>query len=381
MARFMHNNLSLRTWLEISQPSLAANYYTLRQVIGPDCCLMAVVKSNAYGHSLVDYAKAVSGLGIDWLGVDSLVEAIKLRDNKIKTPILVLGYTFPDMIDRAIAQNISLLISSQDSLNALTKLPHAGLKIHLKFDTGMSRQGFFPKQAQEIIDFIKQQLPAVIIEGVCTHFAEAKNPAFPKNTLDQIAKFEEVLAVFAKNKLSVLRHASATAGALLFPQARYDLVRIGIGLYGLWPSREVKYALSEKFSLQPILTWKTVIGEIKTLSAGSQVGYDLTEQVSQDTTIAILPVGYWHGYDRSLSSLGRVIINGQRAKVLGRISMDMLVVDISQTPQAQVGQEVILLNGQTGESGFTAEEMADLAATSAYEIITRLNPLIKRYYL
>lgn len=374
----MHHNLSLRTWIEISQTNLADNYQVFRELLKPGCQLMAITKSNAYGHSLVDYSKAVEALGVDWIGVDSLVEAIKLRDNGIRIPILVLGYTFPEMIDRAIESNISLIFSSWPSLRALAEQGKAdGLKIHLKFDTGMSRQGFFPTEAIEVINFIRDQLPSIEIEGVCTHFAGAKNPAFPQGTNKQIEKFEQVLAVVKQQGLQVIRHASATSGAIVFPQAQYDMSRIGIGLYGLWPSKEVKYAFSDKIELKPILTWKTVIGEIKILPAGSKIGYDMTEEVQQQTKIAVLPVGYWHGYDRSLSSLARVIIKDKRARVLGRVSMDMIVVDVSNIPEVAVGDEVVLI-GCNQETSFTADEMADIADTSNYEIVTRLNPLIKR---
>ncbi|MFH1413114.1 MAG: alanine racemase [bacterium] len=379
--KVMHNNLSLRTWIEINQADLKHNYNIFRELINPDCKLMAVTKSNAYGHSLVDYSKAVQELGVDWIGVDSLVEAIKLRDNNIVCPILVLGYTFPDMIDRAIENNISLIFSSWPSLEALAEQNNInGLKIHLKFDTGMSRQGFFINEVDRVLDFVQKKLSQAELEGVCTHFAGAKNPAFPEFTKKQFENFKKVLDVFEQKGLKILRHAAATSGTIVFPESHLDMVRIAIGLFGLWPSKEVKYAFSDKTDLRPILTWKTVIGEVKTLPAGSKVGYDMTEEVQHETKIAVLPVGYWHGYDRSLSSLARVVIKGKRARVLGRVSMDMIIVDISNIPDIEIGDEVILI-GCDNNTCFTADEMADIADTSNYEIVTRLNPLIKRVYI
>ena len=380
MNRITHNNLRLRTWLEIDKKALAHNYQSLRKILSPGCQLMAVAKSNAYGHSLIDYSQAMQALGVDWLGVDSIIEAVTLRKNNITVPILVLGYTFPELVATAIKQNISLLISSFDSLQELVASGQAtGLKIHLKFDTGMSRQGFSPDQAESVLQFMKDKLPSVIIEGVCTHLAGAKNPAFPESAQQQLSGFEQVLKIFSQQGLKVIRHASATSGAIVFPESHYDLVRIGIGLYGLWPSPEVKQAFSDQLSLQPILTWKTIVAEVKTLLANSRIGYDWTETVSQPTKIAVLPIGYWHGYDRSLSSKGCGIIKGQLAKVLGRVSMDMIVVDISQIDDVKVGEEVILI-GQQGLTSFSAEAMAELAQTTNYEIVTRLNPLIKRIY-
>ena len=162
---------------------------------------------------------------------------------------------------------------------------------------------------------------------------------------------------------------------MLYPQAHYDLVRPGISLFGLWPSLESKASCAEKIDLKPALVWKSIVSEVKNLPAHQPVGYDLTESLPAAGRIAIIPVGYWHGYDRSLSGTGRVIIKGQPAKVLGRVSMDMLIVDVSKINEATVGDEAILLG-----SDFNAEQMAELAQTTNYEIITRLNPLIKRVY-
>lgn len=369
----------LRTWIEIDQAKLRYNYETFRRV-APQAKLMAVCKSNAYGHSLVDFAQAAENLGVDWLGLDSILEALKLRQNGLKKPMLVLGYTLPEMVKEAADNNISLTISSVPALEVLAGLEVSNLKIHLKFDTGMCRQGFFPDDTEKVLDYLVKNLPQVEIEGVFTHFAGAKNPAFPQGTKEQIEKFDKILAVLKRRGLKPLRHACATSGAIVFPEAQLDMVRLGIGLYGIWPSQEVKYAYSDKFELQPILSWKTVIGEIKNVPAGSRVGYDFTELLERPTILGILPVGYWHGYDRSLSSIGKVLVKGHRARVLGRVSMDILTVDLTDVPEPQVGDAVVLLGQQNGAE-MSADEMASLADTSAYEIITRLNPLIKRVYI
>ena len=374
------NVKGLRTWIEIDTDRLQQNYQTFRKLVGPEVLLMSVAKSNAYGHSLVDFAQAMARCGVDWLAVDSIVEGLKLREHHLTVPILVLGHTLPEMVMAAEMQNISLTISNWEALEDLRVGAPDKLKIHLKFDTGMSRQGFFPEETAKVLDFIKAHLPGVIIEGAYTHFAAAKNPSFPTDTRKQIAQFDLALAEMAKRNIKVIRHAAATSGAIVFPESRFDLVRIGIGFYGLWPSIEVKYAFGDKIKLAPILTWKTVVSEIKTVPLGERVGYDFTEHLERETVIGILPVGYWHGYDRSLSSIGRVLVQGKRCRVLGRVSMDMLAVDLTEVPGVKVGAEVTLL-GQDGAVEFSAEEMASLAETSAYEIITRLNPLIKRVYI
>lgn len=370
----------LRTWIEIDRDHLRYNYHMFRDLLPDSCLLAAVSKSNAYGHSLVDYSLEMSRLGVDCLMVDSIIEAIKLRQAGLTKPILVLGYTLPGMFRLATEYQVSLTISSFDSLTALSAANLSQLKIHLKFDTGMCRQGFFAEDTAQVLDFLASELPQITIEGVFTHLAAAKNPAFPEDTKQQLAKFAIITDEFKKRGLKVIRHAAASAGALLYPEAHLDMVRIGIGLYGLWPSAPVESALSDALSLRPALTWKTIISEIKSVPAGSRVGYDFTERLDRDSVIGVLPVGYWHGYDRSLSSIGHVLVNGQTARVLGRVSMDMIVVDLTRVSHSSVGDEVVLLGNQ-GSRTVSADHLARLAETSAYEIVTRLNPLIKRFYI
>ena len=388
----LNNNRGLRTWLEINKEKLASNYQVLRGLLQPQTKLLGVVKSNAYGHGLVEYALELERLGANFIGVDSVLEGFALREAGLKAPILVLGYTLPSNTAEAVKAQISLTVSSWEWLQEMALEGVKGLRLHLKFDTGMCRQGFFPEEAEKVLNWLKNKENDIIIEGVYTHFASAKNPAFPAGTKAQMDKFEAVLAEFENFGLKPIRHASATSGAIVFPEAHYDMVRFGIGLMGLWPSKEVEYAYSDKLNLQPILTWKTIVSEVKVVPAGSRVGYDGTELLERETKIAILPVGYWHGYARSLSSLGRVVINGHRARVLGRVSMDMIVVDITDLSVmseaegrpvlsgVEVGDEAILI-GADNKAEFSADEMADLAGSSNYEIVTRLNPLIKRVYI
>ena len=331
-----YDKKNLRTWIEVNQANLKHNYKQFRQLVGSQCKLMAVPKSNAYGHGIFDFSQAMVKLGIDWLAVDSIIEAIKLRQNNCNTPILVLGHTLPEMLKKAVENKISLTISNWEALREISP-ELINLKIHLKFDTGMYRQGFLVEEVEEVLQYFANNLPKIEIEGVYTHFAGAKNPAFPTGTQEQIARFLQVKESVLQHNLRPLFHASATSGAIVYPEAHFDLVRIGIGFYGLWPAKEVKAEYENTLKLLPILKWKTIVGEIKTIPAGARVGYDFTEQVGEETKMAVLPVGYWHGYDRSLSSKGFVIINKQRCKVLGRVSMDMIVVDITQAGKVAVG--------------------------------------------
>ncbi|TSC61046.1 MAG: alanine racemase, partial [Parcubacteria group bacterium Gr01-1014_107] len=213
-----------------------------------------------------------------------------------------------------------------------------------------------------------------------THFAAAKNPSFPKYTFGQIELFKKWIEAFKKNGYKPIAHAAASSGTLIFPESHFDMVRIGISLYGLWPSPEVESFCKDKYQLKPILSWKTIISEVKTLKKGSKVGYDLTETLSRESKVAVCPLGYWHGFPRILSSIGSVLIRGKRARVLGRISMDMISVDVTGIVDAKVGDEVVVL-GKQGKEEVSADDLAYLSGTSNYEVITRINPLIKRFYI
>lgn len=378
----------LRTWIEVDKKALKHNYQVLRKSISPKCLLMSVVKSNAYGHSLLDFSEEVSKLGADWLGVDSVVEAIALRTGKaeIKKPILILGFTLPGMMKEAVLNDVSLTLSSFESLKALEKITGTGnkkIKIHIKVDTGMHRQGFLEKDLDKVIMSLKSLLSKknnLVIEGLFTHFAAGKNPDFPKFTINQLHEFEKWKVAFKEAGWKPIVHAAASAGTLLFPEAHFDMVRLGISLYGIWPSEEVRLGVGSKISLRPILSWKTLIGEIKTVPAGSKIGYDCTETLGKETQIANCPIGYWHGFPRSLSSVGYVLVGGKKCKVLGRVSMDMITIDVGGVKGLKVGAEVVVL-GKQDVHELEAHDMAILAGTSSYEIVTRINPLIKRVYI
>jgi alanine racemase len=371
----------LRTWIEIETKAIAHNYKLFRNWIKKDTKLMAVVKSNAYGHSLHDFAKEMEKLGADWLGVDSVIEGLSLRKIGIKIPILVMGYTLPELYKDAVEADISLTISHYEALNALLGLKLSKkAKVHIKVDTGMTRQGFLISEQNKLIANLLENKSSLIIEGLFTHFAAAKNPAFPKETNAQIKEFELWRDVFIKAGFKPLCHSSATSGALIFKNAEYDMVRIGIGMYGLWPSAEAKAYAEDKMPLIPILTWKTIVSEVKTVTKESAVGYDFTETISAGTRIAILPIGYWHGYPRALSSLGSVLIHGQKARVIGRVCMDMMICDVTEIKDVVVGDGVVVL-GKGGELEISAEYLSNIISASWYESVTRINPLIKRIYL
>ncbi len=373
----------LRTWIEIDRKAIRHNFRVFKGLIPKKTRLMAVVKSNAYGHGLFDFSREMERLGADFLGVDSIVEARALRQDGIKTPILVLGYTMPELFSEAAENAISVTVSSAEALRHIArgKRFKKPLKVHIKVDTGMHRQGFLPSDIATVLSVLnaKRFTLNASAEGLYTHFASAKNPAFPHDTLAQIAEFGKWVSAFRDAGLTPIAHASASAGTLLFPESYFDMVRVGIGLYGLWPAKEVRASKGEQVTLKPALAWKSFISEIKKLPKGSRVGYDLTEVLPYDGLVATVPIGYWHGYPRALSSIGRVLVKGQLSKVIGRVSMDMLTIDVSSVRSPHVGDEVVIL-GQNGDSPASAEGIATLTDASWYEVVTRINPLIKRIY-
>ena len=380
----------LRTWIEIDRKAIRHNFGVFKRLIskktnppqGGRVKLMAIVKSNAYGHGLIDFSREMEKLGADFLGVDSMTEARALRREGIRLPILVLGYTLPELFAEAAKGAISLTVSTFETLNAIQKTKlFKPLKIHVKVDTGMHRQGFLATDLPKVLSLLtaKRSTLNASIEGLYTHFASAKNPAFPKDTREQIAEFKKWIAVFNKANMHPIIHGAASGGAMLFPESHFDMVRIGIGLYGLWPAPEVREYLKDQVTLKPALVWKSFITEIKKLPKGSRMGYDLTETLWADHTTAIVPVGYWHGYPRALSSIGRVLVKGKECRVLGRVSMDMLIIDIAAVTNPKVRDETIVMGGDDSLP-VSAAGLARALDVSWYEVVTRLNPLIKRIY-
>jgi alanine racemase len=370
---------SLRTWIELDRSALARNVLTFRCLLPPVCRLMAVCKSNAYGHGLYDLAPLLQEMGVDWFGVDSVVEGVTLRKKGIRRPILVLGHTLPSRFNEAGRHRTSLTVSNLENLRALTALkPTRPLRVHLKFDTGMHRQGFLPSQWEAALGLVRKCGRRVEVEGMYTHFAAAKDPDCRDYTERQIGEFERARALFREAGFNPICHAGATAGVLNYPQASYDLARIGIGLMGYWPSSETRQAWYKKIALMPALRWRTIISEVKTLERGLGIGYDLTERLKRRSTIGICPIGYWHGFPRSLSRVGEVLVRGCRAKVLGTVSMDMIVIDLSRVKGARVGDAVTVI-GRDGRDEITVYEVASRAGVSHYELLTRLNPLIQKF--
>lgn len=373
------DRLGLKTWVEIDKKAIAGNYKIFRH-LADRTRLMTVVKSNAYGHGLVAVSKILEKSGVDWFGVDSVPEALALRKEKITKPILVLAYTLPELFPLALSHNISVAISSFESIEAIKKMPTSAfaegqrLKVHIKVDTGMRRHGFYLEDLLTVLLKLKAMPNKILIEGVFSHLASGES-ANSKRNLSQLSEFEKVKKIVSDFGLSPIFHLNNTPGFLASSETKSDLVRIGLGIYGIWPTEILRQRLSRRVKLKPALTWKTIIAEVKDIKRGEAVGYGWTERVKQTGRIAICPVGYWHGYRRNLSSRGQVLVRGRRAKVLGVVSMDIITIDISKIKNVSVGDEVVLVDSQV-----LANEIADMSGTISYEILTGINPLIRRFY-
>ncbi|HTK04640.1 MAG TPA: alanine racemase [Candidatus Eisenbacteria bacterium] len=371
-----------KTWVEVSRSALAENAATLKRAAGMETALMAVVKSNAYGHGIPETVKALAKAPVDWFGVDALREAELVRKSGTKKPVLILGYTpFADAA-RAVKQGFSQIVYNRENVARLAKAGtrRRPAKIHLKLETGTSRQGILAQDLPAFADYLKR-LKTVEVEGVSTHYANIEDTTDSAYAMGQREKFDGMVKLLAKAGVRPpMVHSACSAAVLLFPETHYAMVRSGIALYGLWPSKETKVSAAQKGrapTLRPALSWKTIVAQVKDLPEGSPVSYGLTERLARRSKIAVIPVGYWDGFDRGLSSVGRVLIRGRRAKVLGRVCMNMCVVDVTDIPGVKIEDEVTLI-GRQGTDAIAAEDLAGATGTINYEIVTRINPLIPR---
>ncbi|MCX6740793.1 MAG: alanine racemase [Candidatus Parcubacteria bacterium] len=375
------------TYLEINKSAITHNLRQIKKLVGPKVDIMAIVKSNAYGHGMVETAKIAIKAGANWLGVISDSEALSLRQAKVKASIFILSFWDQAELKNKIKKiyNCDFPIYSIEQAKFLSQLGQKirkTINIHIKIDTGASRVGIRPDEAVAIIKKIKG-LPKLNLCGIFTHYA-ASEDSDQSFTNQQTDKFTWVIDALEKQGVDIAwRHAACSAATLVNRQTRFNLIRLGIVLYGLWPSPETKLLSDVKngrLDLKPALAWKTRIIQIKDLPGRITIGYDRTYQTKKKIKLAILPVGYWDGYDRKLSNCGEVLINGQRCPVRGRVCMNLTMVEVPGTLRAKVGDEAVLL-GRQGKKEITAEELAQKIGTINYEVVTRINPLIVRQYI
>lgn len=369
----------LRCWAEISLSAIGHNIEEVRKRLAPGVRLLAVIKADAYGHGAVRVGKYLEDR-VDYFAVATLEEAVELRENGIRLPILILGYTSPSQYEDLVAFDITQTIYSRETAELLDReAANQGKKagIHIALDTGMTRIGF--QVTEEDADVIAAigRLPHLKMEGLFTHFAcaDQKDKTYCSG---QLEKFNRMVRMLEEREVEIpLKHVCNSAGIMEFDDFRYDMVRSGIVTYGLYPSEEVR---KEQLELIPALEWKSRVIHVKEVEAGLGVSYGATYVTHEGRTrIATVSAGYADGYPRALSSKGRVLIHGQYAPILGRICMDQFMVDVSRIPDVRV-EDVVTLVGRDGENSISIEEIADPAARFNYEMACGISRRVTRVY-
>lgn len=365
-----------KVWVEISRSALVSNIKAVRSHVGKDVAVWAVVKSNAYGHGIVTFSKAADKAGVDGFCVDSVIEGKTLRREGIKKPILVLGPTLPNLFASAQKEHIAITVSQKESLMQLAKIaPAKRPQVHLKIDTGMYRQGFYVSQLPETVSLLKQKKIAVV--GVYSHFADSAELENASFTEKQFELFQQTVTYLRESGYpNLVAHIANSAAALTHTAYQMSAVRAGNSLYGLYSSESYESRAFSRLKLKPVLTWRALISEIKKVPAGESIGYGRTKRVDTDTTIALIPIGFWHGVPWELSNKGEVLIAGRRAPIVGRVAMDMISVDVTGI-KCRVGSVATLI-GKDKFDELTARQVATVARTRPQEVVTRINPLIER---
>jgi len=363
------------TWIEISKSAIEHNIKQFRKLVGNDVLLMPVIKSNAYGHGFLEIAKILNtNKEINRISVVNLNEAVELIDNKLtKKQIQILSFFDWDeeKIKKAIKNQVIFPIYSLNYANKLNKLGerlNTKVKIAIKIDTGTTRIGFLPNQAIKNIRIINK-LNHLNITDIYSHFASSEEDN--TQTKKQNLIFNKILKETEKENIKIpFKHITCSAATIVHPNTHFNAVRFGISLYGLHPSKNTE----NKIKLKPTLSWYTKVIQVKDISKGTKVSYGGTFTAKKEMKIAVLPIGYFDGYDRGMSNHAKVVIKGQKCPVLGRICMNLTIIDVSKIKNTKAGDKVALINGK-----ITADDLAKWADTINYEIVTRINSKIPRF--
>lgn len=369
-----------RIYADINLSAVLHNLEQMHKIVNNDTQIVAVIKTDAYGHGALSIAEAIEDVPYLWgYAVATVDEAMALKEAGRKKPVLVLGVSFKECYETIVDEEIRACVCDYPMAQKLSAIAVAKQKIchiHIKIDTGMSRIGFQVNSATaDIIESISK-LPNIHIEGIFTHFANA-DEADKEPTFRQIEQFEKLCSFLEERGVTIpIRHCSNSAGIIDIPQANMNMVRAGIILYGLWPSDEVA---KDRLDLQPVMSLKSHISYIKLLEAGRKISYGGTYTTEKEQRIATIPVGYGDGYARSLSDKGYVLIRGQKAPICGRICMDQCMVDVTDIDDVTIGDEVTLL-GKDGDYCITMEELGELADRFNYEFACLITPRVPRVY-
>ncbi len=381
------------SFIELSKSALSKNVRFIQQQVGKDVVISSVVKGNAYGHGITAFVPLAEACGLRHFSVFDANEAFWVRQAQTKsdTRVMIMGYADADGLEWAIENDVSFWIFDLPRLNeALDRARLVGkpARIHLELETGMNRTGLELDEILRAVDIIGDNPDHFIIEGVCTHYAGAESIANYKRIMDQKAVFEQRCGQLTEMGIHIpLRHTAASAASLAYPETRMDLVRVGIAQYGFWPSKETEMDFllrtdkeGERHHPDPlrrVLRWSSRVMHVNTVPPGQFVGYGTSYVTTRRQKIATVPIGYSHGFRRSLSNLGRVLIRGKRANVVGLVNMSMMTVDVTAIPSVEVGDEVVII-GKQNNSRITVGSFTDMSNLVNYEMLVRLPSDIPR---
>lgn len=374
-----------RTWAGVSLDNLEHNYRAIKNHIPEGCRFLGVMKADAYGHGAVPLSHALCELGAEYLAVSNLEEAIQLRRGGVRAPMLILGYTPASFADTMVFMDITQEVHSLEYAKELdTALAGTNyiLNVHLKLDTGMTRIGFFAYGHERTLPELLEVcgLPHLHVEGVFTHFcvADSKAPEDEVFTRTQYARFTAMLDALAAHGIRPeLRHCASSGATILYPELALDMVRPGIATYGHAPSEDAEGILN----LRPLMTVRTTVAQLREIPAGTSISYGRTYTAERDMRVAVLPIGYADGLLRGLSGKVSFRIRGRMARSVGRICMDMCMVDVSEIPEIRVGDEAALFGYDTDGTLLPCERIAQQAGTISYEILCGISKRIPRIYM
>ena len=369
-----------RAWAEIDLDAIAHNTREIKKLTGNRVEMMGVVKADAYGHGVLEVVRTLLDNGVAQLAVSMLDEAIQIRKMGIDVPILVLSYTDPARADEIVLNRVTQTVFSMDLAQALSAAAvrlGKDVKIHVKVDTGMTRVGFMPgySAVKNIMEIAK--MPGIILEGIFTHFARLTE-SDSSYTIMQFERFMSLCTELARVGIHIpVKHVCNSAAILQYPEMYLDVVRPGVILYGLYPSKEV----ARKIDLRPAMTLKANVILVKDVDSDVCISYGRTFRTSRKSRIATVPIGYADGYTRLMSNKGRMLVNGEFAPVVGRICMDQCMIDVTDLKhEVSVGDEVVIFGKQNGAC-ISVDEIADQVGTINYELVCIIGKRIPRVYL
>jgi len=378
-------SISYDTWAEIDLGAVCANVRALKRHIGPETKLMAVVKSDGYGHGAVGVARAALGSGAEALGVARADEGILLRRCAISAPILIFGHTSPALTRKLLYYNLSQTIWDMETARNFSERAidlGARLTVHIKIDTGMGRLGIPCTSDSDLNNAVSlvaaiNRLPGLWIQGIYTHFATADHED-KSDAMAQYVRFSDMLKHLESSGVHIpVHHAANTAAAIDLPETRLDMVRSGIGIYGVYPSLSVSH---DTIRLVPAMTLKSRIIQLKEVGPGFAVSYGHTARTRKTTTLATVAIGYGDGFPRLCSNQTAMLVRGRPAPIIGRVCMDQTILDVGHIPGVCPGDEVIVF-GSNGSCHMPVETVADCAKTISYEILTGVSKRVKKIYI